>query len=248
MDETGIEEVLRRTLLSGRLRAGTKLGEAKLAALFGVSRERVRGVLKRLSHDRLVQIEKNRGASVVSVDLSDARATYEARRILESGIMLRLVECVGAADIERLRAHLARELKIAGGKDRARAVRLSGEFHLMMAGMIGNATTRRHLEELIGRSSALVTFFEPEGAAACACEEHGAVLKALARRDGPGAVRAMTAHLSMIETRLRPRACEGLGTPLDAAIAAELRAFRAETDRRKRARPTGAAAHAAEQR
>jgi DNA-binding GntR family transcriptional regulator len=240
MDETGIEEVLRRTLLSGRLRAGTKLGEAKLAALFGVSRERVRGVLKRLSHDRLVQIEKNRGASVVSVDLSDARATYEARRILESGIMLRLVEW--------LRAHLARELKIAGGKDRARAVRLSGEFHLMMAGMIGNATTRRHLEELIGRSSALVTFFEPEGAAACACEEHGAVLKALARRDGPGAVRAMTAHLSMIETRLRPRACEGLGTPLDAAIAAELRAFRAETDRRKRARPTGAAAHAAEQR
>lgn len=239
MDESEIEEVLRRTLLSGRLKAGTKLGEAKLAALFDVSRERVRGILKRLSHDRLVQIKKNRGASVVTVDLSDARSTYEARRILENGIMLRLVECIGPADIERLRLHLAKELKLRGKSDRAKAVRLAGEFHLLMAQMIGNETTVRQLEELVGRSSALVTFFEPESASACACEEHRQVFKALACHDGPAAVRAMTTHLSLIETRLRPRVCEGLGTPLDAAITAELRVYRAETGRRRVARPAG---------
>ena len=80
MDESEVEEVMRRVLLSGRLSPGTKLGETKLASIFGVSRERVRGVLKRLSHDRMVQIEKNRGAFVMPVDLNDARATYEARR------------------------------------------------------------------------------------------------------------------------------------------------------------------------
>ena len=228
MDESEVEEVMRRVLLSGRLNPGTKLGETKLAAIFGVSRERVRGVLKRLSHDRMVQIEKNRGAFVIPVDLSDARATYEARRILESGIVMRLVECVAPADIARLRRHLAEEIRLKGAHDRATTVRLAGEFHLLMAQMVGNEVILRQLQELIGRSTALVTFFEPESAATCTCEEHGLVLEAVAKRDSTAAVRAMTSHLSLIETRLRPRICESLGTAPEPAIAEELRQFRAE--------------------
>ncbi len=228
MEESEVEDVLRRVLMSGRLKAGTKLGEAKLAGLFGVSRERVRAALKRLSHDRLVQIEKNRGAFAIQVDLADARATYEARRILESGIMLRLVECVGAADLVRLRRHVALEAKLRNGRDRPATVRLAGEFHLLMAQMVGNPMIVRQLQELIGRSTSLVTLFEPETAASCSCEEHKLVLDALAKRDSTGAVRAMTSHLSLIETRLRPRVCEGLGAPLEVAIGEELRQFRSE--------------------
>ena len=92
--------------------------------------------------------------------------------------------------------------------DRAATVRLAGEFHLLMAQMVGNEMILRQLQELIGRSTALVTFFEPESAATCTCEEHGLVLEAVAKRDSAAAVRAMTSHLSLIETRLRPRICE----------------------------------------
>jgi DNA-binding GntR family transcriptional regulator len=235
MDESGVEGVLRRVLMSGRLKAGTKLGEAKLAALFGVSRERVRAALKRLSHDRLVQIERNRGAFVIPVDLGDARATYEARRVLESGIMLRLVECLGSTDLVRLRRHVALEEKLGNGIDRPATVRLAGEFHLLMAQMLGNPMIVRHLQELISRSTSLVTLFEPDSAASCSCDEHKLVVDALAERDATGAVRAMTSHLSLIETRLRPRICEGLGTSVDVAIAEELRQFSSERDLTRRA-------------
>ncbi|MBI3507797.1 MAG: GntR family transcriptional regulator [Proteobacteria bacterium] len=228
MDEADVEGVMRRVLMSGRLRPGTKLVETKLASVFGVSRERVRGVLKRLSHDRLVLIEKHRGAFVMPVDLSDARATYEARRILESGIMMRLVECVTPADIARLRRHLSQEIGLQSQHDRTATVRLAGEFHMLMAQIVGNEMILRQLQELIGRSTALVTFFEPESAATCTCEEHGLVLEAVAKRDSALAVRAMTSHLSLIETRLRPRICEALDTSLESAIAEEMRLFRAE--------------------
>lgn len=228
MKECDVEDVLRRVLMSGRLGAGAKLGEAKLAALFGVSRERVRAALKRLSHDRLVQIERNRGAFAIQVDLGDARAIYEARRILESGIMLRLVECASVADLARLRRHVTLEAALRGGRDRSAAVRLAGEFHLLMAQMVGNQMIVRQLQELIGRSTSLVTLFESEFAGSCSCAEHKLVVDAIEERDPTGAVRAMTSHLSLIETRLRPRVCEGLGTSLDVAIGEELRRFRSE--------------------
>src|SRR5690349_20971349 len=61
-----IEERIFRSVFEGvasqRLAPGTKLPEASLCELFGVSRALVRKVLQRLAHDHIVELRPNRGA------------------------------------------------------------------------------------------------------------------------------------------------------------------------------------------
>jgi DNA-binding GntR family transcriptional regulator len=65
----------------------------------------------------------------------------------------------------------------------------------------------------------LVAFFEPAASSECACEEHDDILQALQRGDAALAVKAMHVHLSLIETRLRPRVTSAAVPDAEAEIA-----------------------------
>lgn len=220
--EERIHAVLARALLAGRVPGGTKLGEHRLAELFGVSRERVRKVLHRLGHERLVTVERNRGVFAISPDLGEARTIYEARRILEGGIVDHLVGALDGTGRERLARHLAAEEAARDAGDRYTSVRLSAEFHIVLGDLTGNPMIVRPLQELVARTMMLVAFFEADEAVGCGCEEHRAIVRALAGRERSKAVRAMTTHLSLVETRLRPRICEAVPAPLDEVLREEM--------------------------
>ena len=53
-----------------RIAPGTKLGEDELAEIYGVSRTVVRASLQSLSHLKLVDIRRNKGAKVASPSLT----------------------------------------------------------------------------------------------------------------------------------------------------------------------------------
>src|SRR5262252_5505732 len=91
-----------------RLAPGTKLGEDRLALIFGVSRSRIRPALARLAHEKLVRLEPNRGAFIAAPTPEEAREIFEARRLIEPGIVRRLAKTIDAEGIERLRS-LVRE-------------------------------------------------------------------------------------------------------------------------------------------
>src|SRR5947199_8340847 len=57
-----IYERIVSAIFEHRLAPGTKLGEDRLAAIFGVSRSRIRPALARLAHEKLVRLEPNRWA------------------------------------------------------------------------------------------------------------------------------------------------------------------------------------------
>ena len=212
-----IHQTLAKTLLAGRLAPGTQLVETRLAEIFGVTRERVRKVLHRLGHERLLDVVPNRGAFVASPTLDQAREIYEARRIVEGGIVGRLAGRLSAAQMAALRAHSAREKQAVRQGDRAVSIRLSGEFHSLLAECAASPLVLRQLQELVSRTSMLVAFFEPAASSECACEEHEAILGALAQGDAGRAIKSMHTHLSLIETRLTPRAA----TPLPLAAPEE---------------------------
>ncbi len=203
--EEAVYQVLAQTLLAGRLPPGTQLIETRLAAIFGVSRERVRKVLHRLGHERLLELIPNRGAFVSDPTLAQAREIYEARRIVEGGIAARLAGRLGADQLKQLRAHGEREHAAAHSGDRALSIKLSGEFHLLLAACTESAFVVRQVQELVSRTSMLVAFFEPAASSECALEEHEDIMTALEQGDAARAARAMHVHLSLIETRLRPR-------------------------------------------
>ena len=77
-------------ILEHRLRPGTQLVEERLAAVFGVSRTKIRQAIARLAHDGIVTVFPNRGAFVTSPGRDEAREVFEARRLIEPGLVRRL--------------------------------------------------------------------------------------------------------------------------------------------------------------
>ncbi|WPB55302.1 GntR family transcriptional regulator [Xylophilus sp. GOD-11R] len=222
--EEAVYTTISRALLAGRLAPGTPLREPALAEVFGISRERVRKILQRLGTNRLIELVPNRGAFVAMPSLEQARDIYEARRILEVGIVGHLAPMLGDADADRLRRHLQREAEAMRADDRAESVRLSAQFHVLLAEATGNVFVVQQMQELVSRTSMLVAVYESAGAAQCGCDEHQDIFTSLLKGDGTGAGKAMRAHLSLIETRLKPRVREP-----DRDAATVLRAIWAET-------------------
>ena len=202
--EEAVYRTLARTLLAGRLVPGTQLIETRLAAVFDVSRERIRKVLHRLGHEKLLELIPNRGAFVINPTLEQAREIYEARRIVEGGIAARLAGRLTTRQLEALAEHAQREQAAVLSADRAASIRLSGEFHLLLAAFTDSPFVERELQELVSRTSMLVAFFEPAASSACGCEEHADIIEAVHRGDAARALKAMHTHLSLIETRLKP--------------------------------------------
>jgi len=205
-NEEAIYNTLSRALLAGMLTPGTPLRETALAEVFGISRERIRKILQRLGTNRLIELVPNRGAFVAAPSLEQARSIYEARRILEAGIVGHLAASMGPAVVTRLRDHMDNETAALASGDRAESVRLSAQFHMILAEATGNFFIVQQMQELVSRTSMLVAVYEAANATQCACEEHRDIFTSLVSGDGTGATRAMRAHLSLIETRLRPGA------------------------------------------
>lgn len=222
MTETDVYEVLSRILLSGCIAVRTKLGEHHLAELFGVSRERIRKVLHRLGHERTIELVPQRGAFTIDPGLEDARAVYEARRILEGGLIMNVAERMGPDDVDALEDLLRAEEAATVSGDWPRAITLAGDFHRMLARLTGNPLIERQLDELIARTSVLLTFFGSGAGSPCSCREHKVILDALRARDAVGAYHAMSAHLALLESRLRPRQ-QTPALDLETAIALALR-------------------------
>ena len=240
MDEQAIYTVLSRALLSARIGPGTKLGEHKLSAIFGVTRERIRKVLHRLGHERLIDVIPNRGAFVVNPTLDESRLVYQARRIVESGIVASLAAGLTDGQIAELKAHIKEEEAAIERGDRATSMRLSGGFHMILADMTGNGFILRQMQELIIRTTVLDAYFESDIAWSCGCDEHASVFDALTHRDAAGAVRAMTSHLSLVETRFRPRRAKPIAADLDTVLKDEIRRFTRANGKGARAAPSAA--------
>jgi DNA-binding GntR family transcriptional regulator len=201
--DEAIHRAIGRAIMEGRLKAGTKLAEHKLAESFGVSRERIRKVLHRLAAERRIEIIPNRGARVPQPSLDEIRAVYEAHRVLEAGVLVQLVGLLDESILTRLDSHLAEERAAAVTGDRAASVRLSGAFHIHLVDALGNAELSRFLRDLLSRSSVMVSVYEPASQSLCAVDEHGAIVEALRARDVARAIDLSRQHFLHVEQRLR---------------------------------------------
>lgn len=181
---------------------GARLVESRLCAIFGLGRTRVRQVLQRLAGERLVTLLPNRGAIVTLPTLQEARDVFEARRLIEPAIVARFIDVASRADLQRLRAHLQKEKTAARQNDRRAAIRLSGEFHLVIAECAGNAILLELLRELVSRSSLIIAVYQASAPACCPPADHQALLQALDQR-GAEAPGLMLRHLDHVFSELR---------------------------------------------
>jgi DNA-binding GntR family transcriptional regulator len=220
--EDSIYERILAAIFEHRLPPGTKLGEDRLASIFGVSRARVRRVLPRLAHEGVVTLEPNRGAFVTKPSVEEARDVFQARHVIEPGIVERvLARPDRGAIVARLRQHVVAERRARAANETRAIVRLSGEFHMLLADMAGNALLAKTMRELASLTCLIIALYDKPSVPSCLGEEHAEIVDAIAKGQKDRAIELMLHHLKHVEENLDLTIAEPAPVDLDAVLTKE---------------------------
>jgi len=201
-----ISDLVLRAVLSQELRPGGRLGEGQLAARFACSRTIVREALTRLAARGLVAVSARRGWYLADPSPDEVQEAFEARRIIETGL-LRGAPPLPAAALGRLREHAARQRAALDGGDPAARSLLLGEFHVLLAESLGSTLLAATLRDLTARTTLSALQHQSNEDAAQSFAEHLGILAALEAGDMAAAEARMAAHLGSWRGKLRvPRA------------------------------------------
>ena len=198
-----IAEKISAAILEHRLAPGTKLGEDRLATIFHASRAKIREVLARLAHEQIVELIPQRGAFVAKPTIEQAQDVFEARRLIEPGVLRRLIATLDDVQQQRLRRHLEQEDDARRRNDTRAIVRLSGEFHVLLAELAGNSALARAMRELSTLTCLIISLYDAPTATSCRADEHEQIVAAVKRGDTQKAEALMLDHLEHIQKSLK---------------------------------------------
>ncbi|MCI0997345.1 GntR family transcriptional regulator [Pseudomonas corrugata] len=189
-------------ILEQRIAPASRFTEEGLGDVFGVSRSIIRRVLARLSHQQVVILRPNHRPQVAAPDLEQTRQILHARRLTEQTLVNLACKAPQPRDLQRLRDLVAQEQQCLERGERGPAIRLSGEFHLHLASMAGNAPLAQFLGSLVPLTSLALARHEIKARRHCAWQEHLAIVDAVENGSRDEAVRLMDEHLDHLEQKL----------------------------------------------
>ena len=159
--------------------------------------------MARLAHEQIVEIYPQRGAYVAKPTIEQAADVFEARRLIEPALLRRLVTTLTPEKVARLRQHQELELDARRREDKRAIVRLSGEFHTLLADLAGNTSLARSMRELSTLTCLVIFLYDAPTATSCRADEHSQIIDAISKRDSARAEKLMMEHLDHIESSLR---------------------------------------------
>ncbi|EJN22326.1 transcriptional regulator [Pseudomonas sp. GM79] len=186
-------------ILEQRIHAASRFTEDSLAQMFSARRSDIRGVLTQLSHQQIIILRTNHRPRVAAPDAEQIRQTLHARRLTEITLVRLACQRPRPQDLERLRDLIDSERQYTA---RGPAIRLSGEFHLQLAEMAGNAPLAHFLGTLVPLTSLAIAQFDAQVGGDCARKEHTAIVDAVERRDVVMAEMLMNRHLDHLDEKL----------------------------------------------
>ena len=189
-------------VMAQKLAPGARLGEQQLAMLFDCSRTIVREALTRLAARGIVTVSARRGWYVIEPSQDEAREAFEARRVIESGL-IRSAGRIGKDPLRSLKAHLQREKAALKGSDIGTRSYLLGDFHVCLAECLGNSLLADTLRDFTARTTLIAMRYQTPEDAAQSCAEHVDIVAALEAGDLRKAEQLMAAHLSTWQVKLQ---------------------------------------------
>jgi len=171
-----------------------------------------------LSHMKLVDTRRNKGASVASPSTTEAHEVFEARELLEPRTARSAAKHATPADISMLERHINDEHAALDANDPGRALYLSGLFHTEIARIAQQATIAGFIETLIARSSLIIALYWRRESALCEKHAHHALVQALADHDEQQAEELMRSHLVDLHSALDLRERNGRTLSLKDAL------------------------------
>lgn len=185
-----------------KLPPGTKLREEALSRLYSVSRTKIRAALLILSKDNLINIVPDKGAFVSQPSETESREIFAARRMIEAALAREFVAKAKPADYKMLEKHLKEERSALSHVPNKMRQQLLGDFHVLLADVVGNQVLKEIVRELVGRSSLITMLYQSDRDAVCSSDEHTAFLEAAKAGDADKAATLMLHHLAHVEAAL----------------------------------------------
>ncbi|KJZ38383.1 GntR family transcriptional regulator [Pseudomonas fluorescens] len=186
-------------ILEQRIHAASRFTEDSLAQMFSARRSDIRSALTQLSHQQIIILRTNHRPRVAAPDAEQTRQTLHARRLTEITLARLACRQPRPQDLKRLRALIDSERQCTA---RGPAIRLSGEFHLQLAEMAGNAPLAHFLGTLVPLTSLAIAQFDAQVEGYCTWQAHVAIVDAVERGDATAAEMLMTRHLDHLEQAL----------------------------------------------
>ena len=199
-----VYRAIREQIIGGRLKPGEKLSDLRLSAALHVSRTPVREALYRLAQEGVVQVTRRRGFAVASMTAQDLRELYEVRLALELMAVRLGGPRLDAATLARIRhLHASMEVAVRADVDGAGAIfhRADRELHhtLLLAAQNRRLVALR--EGLQAQLDVLQVYgLRLEPLLVLSIDHHAAIIDALDAGDWPAAERAMSWHITEMET------------------------------------------------
>jgi DNA-binding GntR family transcriptional regulator len=138
---------------------------------------------------------------VVEPSFEEARETYAARRVIETGLLRDAGKPLQTA-IRRLRQHVASERKAIATSDAAtRSIQLA-DFHVCLAECLGNRFLTAMMVDLSARTTLVSALYQSQAAAQESNDDHANIVAALAAGDMAAAETLMRAHIDALAARL----------------------------------------------
>jgi DNA-binding GntR family transcriptional regulator len=189
-------ELLRASIVSGELAAGSQHSVYRLAEELEVSRTPVREAVLRLVDLGLVTIERNRGVRIRGVSVDDIRFVFELRLMIEVPAVAYAAAAADDELVETLDVELKAMQRCAEKEDEAGFTLHDRALHAAFAAPLGNPRVQAELARLrdtvqirgvstIGRSRQM----------AAIASEHESIVAAIRTRDAESSTMAMWTHL-----------------------------------------------------
>lgn len=190
-----------QAIMAQKLTPGMRLGEQALSMLFDCSRTLVREALMQLAARGIVHVSSRRGWYVVQPSASEAREAFEARRVIETGL-IRLAPPMDKATLKRLKQHIAQEKAALKEADIGRRSYLLGEFHVCLAECLGNQLLADTLRDFTARTTLIAMLYQSTHDAEKSCQEHIEIVQALEAGDSARAEQLMNQHIGEVQSAL----------------------------------------------
>lgn len=203
--DLSVEDVYRSVMdaiVDQRLLPGTRLNELAMCEAFKISRREMERVFTRLAFECMVRLVPNRGAFVASPDAKEARAIFAARKTIEAGIVELAAARASGADFKVLAKNTADEEANRRAGRMREAIKLSGQFHLLLSEIADNAILADQVSQLVARTSLVTSLYENASQMGCWHDDHQKIIEHLRAHQPKRAVELMRRHLDGLEESL----------------------------------------------
>jgi len=179
-----ILENIRDAIISGSLKAGSRVSEPELADRYGISRTPIREAFRQLESEGYLTVIPRRGAVVSEFSQKDVEEFYAIKSILEGYAARRACEKLTEKELGRLQAVNDRLAELAEHNDIKTFFRVHGDFHDMFIKAADNEKLRELISSLVTRFQRLrLMSLSLPGRMRISVQEHEKIIEAFRNKD-----------------------------------------------------------------